>query len=225
MKKAETRTYIELLKRRVASLRLMAKELIDCRQPFVCMDLESARDHISYQQGLCSEIRFLDHELGLLRAQIVGSTGAPAAGLDNAAFASLFDSASARELRQVIAELADAQKCVWRLNRVYAGLIRRSRRSINIPIHTQRFASNWELSTSRATEVAKLFVTRYDFPPESLSAAGYAEFHPVAPNTTPDGRAQNRRVDLVVVAPPAKAKSGLAGSEMDDPSHLKVPKE
>ena len=225
MKKPETRTYIELLKRRVASLRLMAKELIDCRPSFVGMDLESARDHISYQQGLIAEVRFLDHELGILRAQIVGAAGPQAGGLDNAAFASLFDSASALELRQVIGELADVQKCVWRLNRVYAGLIRRSRRSINIPIHTQRFASNWELSTSRATEMAMLFVTRYGFPPENLSVAGYAEYHPVSPNTTPEGRALNRRVDLVVVAPPPKEKPSRLGKEMDDPPHLKVPKE
>jgi chemotaxis protein MotB len=95
----------------------------------------------------------------------------------------------------------------------------------NIPIHTQRFESNWELSTSRATEMAKLFVTRYGFPPENLSVAGYAEYHPVSPNTTPEGRALNRRVDLVVVAPPTKEKPSLPGSEMDSPSHLKVPKE
>jgi hypothetical protein len=135
MKKPETRTYIELLKRRVASLRLIAKELIDCRQSFVRMDLESAREHISYQQALCSEIRFLDHELGVLRAQIIGAAGLQAGGLDNAAFASLFDSASALELRQVIGELADVQKCTRRLNRVYSGLIRRSRRSINVLIN------------------------------------------------------------------------------------------
>jgi len=46
MRKPETRTYIELLKRRVASLRLMAKELIVCRQSLVSMDVESAREHI-----------------------------------------------------------------------------------------------------------------------------------------------------------------------------------
>jgi len=95
----------------------------------------------------------------------------------------------------------------------------------NIPIHTQRFDSNWELSTSRATQVAKLFVTEYGFPPESLSVAGYAEFHPVSPNTTPEGRALNRRVDLVVVAPPSKAQSSLWGAGADDPSHLNFPKE
>jgi chemotaxis protein MotB len=95
----------------------------------------------------------------------------------------------------------------------------------NIPIHTQRFESNWELSTSRATEMAKLFVTRYGFPPENLSVAGYAEYHPVSPNTTPEGRALNRRVDLVVVAPPSKASSNRIVGGPDDPSQLKLPKE
>ena len=135
MKKSETRMYVELLKRHLASLRLMAKELRDCRQSFVSMDLESTREHISYQQGLCSEIRFLDHELGVLRSKIVGAAGLQPDGSDNTAFAKLFDSASARELGRVLGELAAVQKSVWRLNRVYAGLLRRSRRSINVLIN------------------------------------------------------------------------------------------
>ena len=69
----------------------------------------------------------------------------------------------------------------------------------NVPIRTVRFASNWELSTARATEMVKLFVTRYGFTPERLSAAGYAEFHPVAGNNTAEGRGLNRRVDIVVL--------------------------
>jgi len=81
----------------------------------------------------------------------------------------------------------------------------------NVPIHTARFASNWELSTSRATEMAKLFITRYGYAPDHLSAAGYAEFHPVASNETAEGRAMNRRIDLVVVEPPSKAPSRPEG--------------
>ena len=92
----------------------------------------------------------------------------------------------------------------------------------NIPIHTARFASNWELSTSRATEVAKLFITRYEFPPDGLSAAGYAEFHPVASNQTAEGRALNRRVDIVVVAPPTKVPSKMRGGETVGPSRPTV---
>ncbi len=69
----------------------------------------------------------------------------------------------------------------------------------NLPIHTSQFDSNWELSTARATHIARLFLDLNAIPPQHLSAAGYAEFHPVASNDTPEGRAENRRVDLVIV--------------------------
>ena len=79
----------------------------------------------------------------------------------------------------------------------------------NVPIHNQQFASNWELSTARATEMVRLFIVRYHFPPNRLSAAGYAEYHPATSNATVAGRAINRRVDIVVLAPPA-TNLGLA---------------
>jgi chemotaxis protein MotB len=70
----------------------------------------------------------------------------------------------------------------------------------NVPIHTVQMASNWELSTARATELVRLLITRYNFAAERLSAAGYAEYHPIASNASAQGRAQNRRVDLVILA-------------------------
>jgi len=69
----------------------------------------------------------------------------------------------------------------------------------NVPIHTAQMASNWELSTARATELVRLLILRYRFAPERLAAAGYAEYHPVASNLTAQGRAQNRRVDIVIL--------------------------
>jgi chemotaxis protein MotB len=69
----------------------------------------------------------------------------------------------------------------------------------NVPIHTAEFDSNWELSSARATRIARLFLDLKAMAPERVSAAGYAEFHPVAANDTPEGRAENRRVDLVVL--------------------------
>jgi chemotaxis protein MotB len=69
----------------------------------------------------------------------------------------------------------------------------------NVPIHTSLFASNWELSTARATTLVKLLVESDGFAADRLSAAGYAEFHPVADNSTPAGQQLNRRVDIVVV--------------------------
>jgi chemotaxis protein MotB len=63
-----------------------------------------------------------------------------------------------------------------------------------------QMASNWELSTARSTELARLLIVRYSFAPQRLSAAGYAEYHPIASNQTAQGRAQNRRVDLVILS-------------------------
>jgi len=69
----------------------------------------------------------------------------------------------------------------------------------NVPIHTAQFSSNWELSTTRATEVVRLLMLRYRLDPGRLAAAGYAQYHPLASNDTEQGRALNRRVDIVVL--------------------------
>lgn len=71
--------------------------------------------------------------------------------------------------------------------------------SDNVPIHTSQFPDNWALSTARATELVRLLMVKYQFAPEKLSAAGYAQYHPVADNARAEGRAQNRRVDVVIL--------------------------
>jgi len=68
----------------------------------------------------------------------------------------------------------------------------------NVPIHNSRFVSNWDLSTARASAAVRLLIVNYGFDPQHLSAAGYAEYRPIADNGTPEGRAANRRVDIVV---------------------------
>jgi chemotaxis protein MotB len=68
-----------------------------------------------------------------------------------------------------------------------------------LPIHTAGFDSNWELSSARATGIARILMDLRAIPADRLSAAGYAEFHPVDSNATAEGRANNRRVDLVVL--------------------------
>lgn len=80
----------------------------------------------------------------------------------------------------------------------------------NVPIHTPEFDSNWELSSARATRIARIFLDLKAMPPDRISAAGYAEFHPVATNDTPQGRAENRRVDLVIL-PRARIDLSLPG--------------
>jgi chemotaxis protein MotB len=69
----------------------------------------------------------------------------------------------------------------------------------NTPIHSAQFPSNWELSTSRATEIVRLLIVRDGFAPDRLSAAGFADYHPVATNLTKEGRGINRRVDVVIL--------------------------
>ncbi len=91
----------------------------------------------------------------------------------------------------------------------------------NIPIHTSQFPSNWELSTARATELVRLLIVKYGFAPAQLSAAGYAEYHPIASNDTPQGQAQNRRVDIVVLGekpPPQSARQTPGPASKPSPS-------
>jgi chemotaxis protein MotB len=68
----------------------------------------------------------------------------------------------------------------------------------NIPIKSARFPSNWELSTNRAVVVTK-WLTEKGLDANRVSAAGYADTWPVAPNDTPDGRQQNRRIEIVLM--------------------------
>jgi chemotaxis protein MotB len=93
----------------------------------------------------------------------------------------------------------------------------------NVPIHTEEFDSNWELSAARATRIAREMLALQAVPPDRLSAAGFAEFHPVASNDTADGRAKNRRVDLVVMprtkfdlTAPLASQSSTAWSKITD---------
>lgn len=91
----------------------------------------------------------------------------------------------------------------------------------NVPIHNSSIASNWELSTARSTELVRLLISRYNFAPDRLAAAGYAEYHPVATNSTVDGRAQNRRVDIVILG---SGKDSLSDSATIEPSEQTPPR-
>jgi len=68
----------------------------------------------------------------------------------------------------------------------------------NVPIHTTRFPSNWELSIARAVSVVKYFVDVGKINPQRLSAVGYGESRPLLPNDAASGRAKNRRVEIVL---------------------------
>ena len=66
----------------------------------------------------------------------------------------------------------------------------------NLPIHTSRYPSNWELSEARATSVLKCFIDTYDIDPSRFYIRGYGDRRPLVSNDTPEHRAQNRRVEI-----------------------------
>lgn len=107
-----------------------------------------------------------------------------------------FESGSAglrENSREVLDKIASAL-----LN--HPNMIRIEGHTDNVPIHSKAFPSNWELSSSRAINVVKYFIENHKIKPDRISAIGYAENRPVASNDAPDGRAKNRRVDIVLLS-------------------------
>jgi chemotaxis protein MotB len=101
-----------------------------------------------------------------------------------------------------------AQDAVTRLAGVLGRLpnaVRVEGHTDDVPIHTARFTSNWELSTARAIRVVELLIQQGQLAPDRLSAAGYGEFHPRVANDSAAARAQNRRVDVVILSPSTQA--------------------
>lgn len=68
----------------------------------------------------------------------------------------------------------------------------------SIPIHTVKYADNWALSTARATSIAHVLIDEYKVVPARLIASGRSEYDPVATNSTPEGRAKNRRTEIIL---------------------------
>jgi len=89
----------------------------------------------------------------------------------------------------------------------------------SIPIHNSRFRSNWELSSARAIAMMELLRQRFNLPPERMSVAGYAENAPVDSNDTPEGRAHNRRVDLVVLSEEGERSEPKKSSPVSQSTH------
>ncbi len=98
----------------------------------------------------------------------------------------------------------------------------------NLPIRTAQYPSNWELSAARACTVARYLVEQWHMDSVRLAATGYADSRPVSPNDTEEGRARNRRVEIVLLAtsqpgaekaaagePPAGGAATAAGAPAD----------
>lgn len=96
----------------------------------------------------------------------------------------------------------------------------------NIPIAKPlkaRFASNWELSTARATNVVRFLQDEAGIDAGSLEAVGLGEYHPLAGNKTATGRSQNRRIEIVLFPRVGSLKQELAGAKKKDPRPASKP--
>lgn len=93
----------------------------------------------------------------------------------------------------------DSLEKISRTIRDLPNLVRLEGHTDSEPIHTRRFHSNWELSAARSIAMLKLFEGRYGIPGFRFAVAGYAETEPVASNDSAEGRAHNRRVDIVIL--------------------------
>ena len=95
------------------------------------------------------------------------------------------------------------------LARVGAVLVRIEDKQIQVSGHTddapisarlvEKFPTNWELSTARATNVVRFLQEKAGLPARRLVAAGYGPYHPIASNATPSGRGRNRRIEISLV--------------------------
>lgn len=107
----------------------------------------------------------------------------------------LFDSGRA-ELKEdgkaTLNEITEALKSLEGRDFLVAG------HTDNVPIKTRRYRSNWELSTQRAVVVVDHMLEQ-GLPPAQVGAAGYAEVDPVGDNETEEGRAQNRRIEIILM--------------------------
>ena len=94
--------------------------------------------------------------------------------------------------KEIVNALADAVRSI-------SNPIRVEGHTCNLPVTSGKYPSNWELSTARATAVVRYLIEESWLPPDRLSAAGYADSKPLVPNVREVNRAQNRRVDIVIL--------------------------
>lgn len=117
----------------------------------------------------------------------------------------LFDSGKAEIKPEAISRLVAIGKIINTL----PNLIRIEGHTDNVPIHNGQFASNWELSAIRAVKVNQLLIDYVNMPPTKVTIEGYGEYHPLVPNTTAANKAQNRRVNIVILSSMYNQSKGI----------------
>ncbi|MCK9296975.1 MAG: OmpA family protein [Desulfobulbaceae bacterium] len=126
--------------------------------------------------------------------------------------AGFFDSGSAEMQPASLPLLEEIAKSI----QGYANDVRIEGHTDNVPVNSKTIRSNWELSTARSTSIVRYLIDDLHFPPARLSAVGYGEYRPIADNSTESGRAQNRRVDIVLLSKAAQQGEPQPGIRPED---------
>jgi len=108
----------------------------------------------------------------------------------------LFDPGSARIKSEAIPTLV----AIGQIANGVHNYIRVEGNTDDVPQNSAQFPSNWELSVIRATNVLKLMIDQSGVAPNKISAVGYGEYRPSVPNDSPENRAKNRKVDIVILS-------------------------
>lgn len=128
----EVQQYLDLLGKRLATLRLLAADLDESRSAYVTLDLRQMHQHTSRQETLCTEVRLLDGELQRMKEKLRTLAIAGELPTTLSELEAQLDPASARQLHLLLGGLKAIQADVRRLSRVHSELLRRSRRSVNV---------------------------------------------------------------------------------------------
>lgn len=107
----------------------------------------------------------------------------------------LFDTGQANIKSQFAGKIIKIGKILTKVS----AYIRVEGHTDNVPIKNYQFNSNWQLSTTRATNVVELLISKSGIKPSRISAVGYGEYRPIASNKTQVGKAKNRRVDIILI--------------------------
>ena len=168
-------------------------------------DLEGAREALE---------RELHEELAASQAKLeMTERGLTVTLLDEL----LFDSGKT-EIREDGQAVLDAVGTVMN-EKISEGRIAVEGHTDDEPITHSGWRSNWELSTARATSVVHYLITEHQIDPERLLATGYGEFQPVALNDTPEGRQENRRVEIVLMPGRPTREASFVSPHSHTPSH------
>lgn len=145
--------------------------------------------------------RYRSDFFGAVREVIEGRKGVRIVG-DRFVFSSevLFESASASLSRegqlQIAGIVSILQDVADDIPESIDWILRVDGHTDNVPLRGGIYADNWELSQARALSVVRFMTDQLEFPPDRLAATGFGEFRPVNPESSPEARAQNRRIEL-----------------------------